>query len=88
MLSKDRDGEWAWQNTGGRDVLSLDTSTRELGGQYDLCITGEVCDLVGSICHAVLGRRYTACSTGGGICRAVPGRRYMPCSTGEEVYAM
>ncbi|KAL5483774.1 hypothetical protein EMCRGX_G020188 [Ephydatia muelleri] len=41
VLSKDRDGEWAWQNTGGRDVLSLDTSTRELGGQYDLCITGE-----------------------------------------------
>ena len=64
MLSKDRDGEWAWQNTGGRDVLSLDTSTRELGGQYDLCITGEVCDLVGSIYHAVLGRRYMPCSTG------------------------
>ena len=58
VLNKDRNGEWVWQNTGGRDVLSLDTSTRELGDQYDLCITGEVCDLVG------LGRRYMVCSTG------------------------
>lgn len=42
MLNKDQNGDWAWQSVGGHSVLSLDTTPKELGDQYDLCITGEV----------------------------------------------
>lgn len=41
VLSKDCNGEWAWQSVGGHDTFGLNTSPKELGNQYDLCITGE-----------------------------------------------
>ena len=42
VLTETDEGVWLWQSIGGGTKVAMDTRSAELGGKYDLCLTGDV----------------------------------------------
>ena len=46
VLTETNEGAWHWQSIGGGTTAAMETRPAELGKNFDLCLSGNVCNVV------------------------------------------